>query len=154
MKEPSKSTARIMEEAVRGEHEGWPLDPAYPRNPSHESGFKDDHDNQRVLWQIYDCAKVGDPIPPWAAIAFRDLLEKVMRCELTWSEAFGQVPAAGHKRTWIKRLAKNLPRVGDAVQEYSGPKDETMRTTLSKKLGLGRAAFIDFYRRWRAAHRS
>jgi hypothetical protein len=150
---PSKPIAQIMEETVRGEHDAWPLDPTYPPGGSHEDGFKAG-DNQRVLWEIYQRAGEGKPIPRWAANAFRDLFIKVMSCELSWGEAFGQVPAGGHKRSWLRRLARNLPLVGHAVQEYSGPKDETMRTALGKKLGLGRAAFIDFYRRWRCANRS
>jgi hypothetical protein len=99
---PSKPTVQIMAESVRAEHDAWPLDPAYPKNPSHEDAFKKDRDNQRVLWQIYDCFGDGDPVPPWAQTAFRDLLEKVVSCRLTWDEAFGKVPVSRkHTRPWL-----------------------------------------------------
>jgi len=155
----SKPTGRIIAESVRGEHKAWPLDPSYPANPSHEDAFKKDRDNQRVLWQIYDCAERGEPIPPWAATAFRDLLEKVMRCELTWSEAFGRIPAKGprhrkHYKPSIQKLGKNIVKVGEAVQSYNGPKDEKKWGVLGGRLGLGRAVMKDYWRRYKTAHKS
>jgi hypothetical protein len=163
MKKPSKPIGQIMAESVRAEHKGWPLDPTYPENPSHESGFKDDGDNQRVLWQIYDCAEHGEPIPPWAATAFREVFEKVMSCKLTWEEAFGKVPASReHTKPWLRNLAAKLPKIGEAVEytarknERGKPpaKDEEMRRRVGKKLGLHRGLFIEFYRRWKRANRS
>jgi hypothetical protein len=160
MKRPSKPTGQIMAGSVRAEHKGWPLDPAYPENASHESGFKDDRDNQRVLWQIYDCAVGGDRIPPWAGTAFRDLFEKVMRCELTWTEAFGEVPAKKpdgrpkfHKPT-LQKLGRDIIRVGEAVLSYKGPKDEKMWSVLRKGLGLNRRELKDRWRRYKLAHKS
>ena len=164
MTKPTKPIGQIMAESVRDEHDAWPLDPAYPKNPSHEDAFKRDGDNQRVLWQIYDCAERGERIPDWAATAFRDLFIKVMSCELTWEKAFGNVPASRKRtRPWLRKLAEKLPKIGDAVQKYTAQKnergkplakDEKMREVIGKKLGLHRGLFIEFYNRWRRANLS
>ena len=60
----SKPLGQIIAEAVRGEHEGWPLDPdpAFKPEPSHEKAFRAG-DGQRVLWQIYDCIQDRTEIP-------------------------------------------------------------------------------------------
>ena len=158
MKKPSKPIGQIMAESVRDEHDAWELDPAYPKNPSHEDAFKRDGDNQKVLWQIYYCAERGERIPDWAATAFCDLFEQVMKCEKTWSEAFGEVPAKRPRRlgerykSSISRLGKNIIKVGEAVRDYSGPKDEKMWSTLGSQLGLGRAVMKDYWSRYKRAH--
>ena len=153
MNKPSKPLGQIIAESARGEHDGWPIDPTYPAELSHEEGFKAG-DTQRVLWQLYDCAANGTPIPEWAATAFRDRLSRIAQCELSWEEAFGKVPAVGFKKSTIQKLSKNLVRVGEAVQAYAAPKDETMRATLSKRLALGRGIFIKYWRRYKSAHRA
>lgn len=153
MNKPSKPLGQIIAKSARGEHDGWPTDPAYPVVPSHEEGFRAG-DPQRVLWQIYDCAENGTPIPEWAAKAFCDRLSRVAQCELSWEEAFGKVPADGTKRSTIQKLSKNLLKVGEAVQAYKGPKDETMRAALSNKLGLYRGKLIEYWSRYKRAHRS
>ena len=92
----SKPLGQIIAESVRGEHEAWPLDPAYPKMRLHEDGFKAG-DRQSVLWQMRDCAVEGTPIPEWAAKAFCDALEAVVTCQSTWEQEFGDVPAKGRK---------------------------------------------------------
>jgi hypothetical protein len=119
----NKPLNQIIEESVQGEHDAWPLDPAYKVKGSYEDRYREG-DNQIVLWEIYRCAKEGSAIPDWAAQAFADLFLKVVKCELSWDQAFGKVPADGHYRTRIQRLAKNLVKVGKAVQEYSDSTDE------------------------------
>ena len=103
---------------------------------------------------FYDCAENGTPTPEWAAKAFCDRLSRVAQCELSWEEAFGKVPADGTKRSTIQKLSKNLLKVGEAVQAYKGPKDETMRAALSNKLGLYRGKLIEYWSRYKRAHRS
>jgi len=44
-------------------------------------------------------------------------------------------------------------KVGEAAKAYTGPRAETMRKALGKKLGLGRAKVIDYLGRYRRAHR-
>jgi hypothetical protein len=154
----SKPLGQIISESVRTKHKAWPLDLNYSPNPSHEDGFKRHGDSQRVLWQIHDCARDGNSIPEWAATAFCDALVRVMTCQSTWQQEFGDVPARGRKhrpqkqRSKLRHLAKNLIRVGEAVQDYRGPKDDEMWRHLGKKLGLGRAVMKDYWGRYRLAH--
>ncbi len=149
----SKSIDQIIEEAVQGKHTAWDLDPAYKAEGSFEERFNKG-DNQIVLWEIHRCAKGRRPIPEWAAEAFCSLLIRVAQCELSWEEAFGKVPAGRRKREPIQDLSKNLLKVGHAVEEYVGPKDETMRRKLSRRLGIGRGKFIDYWSRFKRAHPS
>jgi hypothetical protein len=157
MKKLSKPLGQIIAASVRGEHDAWLLDKTYAREPSHEKAFRDG-DGQRILWQIYDSAQAGTRIPEWAANAFCDALIRVVTCASTWNEEFGEVPAKGsrHRRqkyqTTIRRLAKNLIRVGEAVQNYNGPKDEEMWSHFGKKLGLGRGFMKDCWSRYKVAH--
>jgi hypothetical protein len=157
-----KRLSQIIEESVQGEHDAWPLDPAYKAEGSYEERYQDG-DNQIVLWEIYRCAKEGSAIPDWAAEASADLFLKVVKCELSWDQAFGKVPADGFYRPSILGLAKNLLKVGSAVHEYSTStdergkrraKDDAMFSYLGNKLGLGRGLLKDFYKRFKIAHRS
>ena len=93
----SKPLGQIIAEAIRGEHEGWPLDPAFDPEPSHRKAFEEG-DGQRVLWQIYDCIQDGAAIPEWAATAFCERLIAAVTCNATWNEAFGEIPAKGSTR--------------------------------------------------------
>jgi hypothetical protein len=161
MTNPPKPINQIIEESVQGDHDAWPLDPTYKVEGSYHDRYKDG-DNQIVLWEIYRCAKKGSAIPEWAEEAFIDLFMKVMKCELTWEEAFGKVPADGYRPTILK-IAKNITRVGESVHEYSQsmdergkrrPKDENMWSYLRKRLGLSRGVLKDSYKRFKRAHRS
>jgi len=153
---PSKPLGQIISESVRDKHKAWPLDRDYPANPSHEDGFK--KDKQRVLWQIHDCAMDGRLIPDWAARAFCDALVRVVTCQSTWQQEFGEVPARGRRhrpqkqRPKLRHLAKNLIHVGEAVQSYCGPKDDEMWRKLGKELGLGCAVMKDYWSRYKLAH--
>ena len=115
----------------QGEHDAWPLDPAYKVKGSYEDRYREG-DNQIVLWEIYRCAKEGSAIPDWAAQAFADLFLKVVKCELSWDQAFGKVPADGHYRTRIQRLAKNLVKVGKAVQRYTSDSTDEQGSNVRK----------------------
>jgi hypothetical protein len=137
----SKPLSQIIAEAIRGEHGGWPLDPAFTPEPSHEKAFEAG-DGQRVLWQIYDCIQDGKDIPEWAATAFCERLVEAVTCNATWNQAFGEIPAKGsarreYYRSTVRDLAKNLIKVGEAVLT-SGPRDDVMWTKLSLRLGMGR----------------
>jgi hypothetical protein len=143
----SKPLSQIIAEAIRGEHKGWPLDPAFPVEPSHQKAFfSKKSDNQRVLWQIHDCIKAGKSIPEWTATAFCEILAKAVTCNTTWNEAFGEIPAKGSRRrkyyrSTLRDLAKNLVRVGEEVlkdkEENGSGIDDEMWHRLSKKLGMG-----------------
>jgi hypothetical protein len=63
----NKPLNQIIEESVQGEHDAWPLDPAYKVKGSYEDRYREG-DNQIVLWEIYRCAKEGSAIPDWAAL--------------------------------------------------------------------------------------
>jgi hypothetical protein len=158
MRKPSKLLSRIIAESVRGEHDAWLLDKTYPKEPSHEKAFRENDDRERMLWQIYDSAQAGTPIPEWAANAFCDALIRVVTRASTWNKEFGEVPAKGPSRrrqkyqSTIRRLAKNLIRVGEEVQNYNGPIDEEMWSILGKKLGLGRGFMKDCWSRYKVAH--
>lgn len=152
---PPKMLSQIIEESVQGKHDAWPLDPTYKVEGSNEDRFKAG-DNQIVLWEIYGCANSGAPIPEWAARGFVDLFIKVMKCELSWEEAFGKVPADGYGPT-IQNLAKNMIPVGESVLEYSRsgrPKDEAMFDYLRNKFKIGRGRLKEYWRRYLRAHRS
>jgi hypothetical protein len=152
----SKPLGQIIAESVRGEHKAWPTDPAYSTKGSHEDSFADG-DKQRVLWQIYDCAVAGAPIPKWAAKAFCDSLAAVVTCQSTWEREFGDVPAKGLRgrrltyQTKIQKLAKHLISVGEAIQNCY-PKDENMYDDLGERFGLDRRFMKDCWRRYRLAH--
>ena len=138
----SKPLGQIIAEAVRGEHDGWHLDPAFKPEPSHEKAFEAG-DGQRVLWQIYDCIQNRTTIPEWAATAFCERLVAAVTCNVTWNEAFGEIPAKGsarreYYRSTVRDLSRNLIKVGEAVQNYSGAIDDVMWTKLAMRLGMGR----------------
>jgi hypothetical protein len=152
----SKPLGQIIAESVRGEHKAWPTDPAYSTKGSHEDSFADG-DKQRVLWQIYDCAVAGAPIPKWAAKAFCDSLVAVVTCQSTWEREFGEVPAKGAERrrliyqATIQKLAKNLIGVGEAIQNHTH-KDDNMYRDLGKRFGLSRKNLKDYWARYKRAH--
>jgi hypothetical protein len=152
----SKPLGQIIAESVRGEHDGWPTDPQYSTKGSHEDRFNAG-DKQRVLWQIYDCAVEGTPIPKWAAKAFCDALVAVVTCQSSWEREFGDVPAKGraHRRltyqTTIQKLAKHMIQVGEAIQ-YHYPKDDEMYEALGKRFGLDRNFLKECWRRYKLAH--
>ena len=141
---PSKRLGQIIAEAIRGEHEGWPLDDAFDPEPSHKKAFEQQGDGQRVLWQIYDCIQDRTEIPEWAATAFCERLIAAVTCNTTWNEAFGEIPAKGSSkrrqkyRSKIQDLAKNLIKAGEAVRDYDGPIDDEVYSELGKEVGLGR----------------
>jgi hypothetical protein len=144
---------------VRGEHKGWPLDPDHPAGGSHEEGFKKG-DKQRLLWQIYDCAKTGTTIPEWAAMAFCDALYEIVTCRKTWDQAFGEVPAkrrlnrrGQYYKPTIQKLDEYINRVGEAVQNYDGPWSDVMWDTLEERFGLTRPVLKDCWSRYKSAHR-
>jgi hypothetical protein len=153
---PSKPLGQIIAESVRGEHEAWPTDPGYSTKGPHEERFGAG-DKQRVLWQIYDCAVDGTPIPKWAAKAFCDSLVEVVTCQSTWEREFGEVPAKGQGgrsltyRTTIRKLAKHLIEVGEAVRNHN-PKDDDMYEELGKKFKLDRHFLKDCWHRYKLAH--
>jgi hypothetical protein len=152
----SKPLGQIIAESVRGEHEAWPIDTAYLLEPSHEDGFSAG-DKQRVLWQIYDCAVQGTPIPRWAAKAFCDALETVVTCQSTWEQAFDDVPAKGPEgrslnyAPRIRKLAKHLIPVGEAIRDHS-PKDDHMYEALTKRFRLDRDFLKECWQRYKLAH--
>jgi hypothetical protein len=154
----SKPLSQIIAEAIRGEHEGWPLDPAFPKEPSHKKAFfSKKPDGQRVLWQIHDSIRAGKPIPKWAATAFCKLLVKVVTCNSTWNEAFGEIPAKGTRRrefyrSTLRDLEKNLIKVGEAVISDGGAIDDEMWHRLSKKLGMGSKRLKRCWGFYRSAH--
>ena len=150
---PPKSIEQIIEESVQGKHTAWPLDDTYKAEGSFEERFNKG-DNQIVLWEIYRCAKSGEPIPDWAAKAFCGLLIRVVQCELSWEQAFGKVPAGRRKRRPIQELSENLLRVGQAEEEYVGKGAEEKRDKLKKKLGMGRGKLIKTLSRYKRANPS
>jgi hypothetical protein len=157
----SKPLGQIIAEAIRGEHEGWPLDDSFDPERSHEEAFKAG-DGQRVLWQIYDCIQDGKRIPEWAATAFCERLIAAVTCNTTWNDAFGEIPAKGSSkrrqlyRSTVRDLARNLIRAGEAVRDYPGPKDEGMWETLSKRkppgIGISVRRLKRFWKYYSRAH--
>jgi hypothetical protein len=153
---PSKPLGQIIVESVRGEHKAWPTDPAYSTGASHADGFTSG-DRQRVLWQIYDSAVEGSPIPEWASKAFCDALVAVVTYQSTWEREFGEVPAKGPRgrsltyQSKINRLAKYLIRVGEAIRKHN-PKDDEMYEELRKHFGLDRKFLKECWWRYKLAH--
>jgi hypothetical protein len=156
MTKPSKRKGQIIAESARGKHNAWFLD-SFGAADSHEQRFGAG-DKQALLWEIYDSAEYRRLIPPWAATKFCDLLERVTACELSWDEAFGEVPTKepaqrrGNYKPKIKKRGDDIIRVGEAVLSYKGAKDEAMWSILGKRLDLGRAVMKDCWRRYKLAN--
>ena len=85
--------------------------------------------------------------------------ERVAACEITWDEAFGEVPTKelgrprGRYKPTINEGGDDIIRVGEAVLSYNGPKDEIMWDILGKRLKLGRGLMKDYWRRYKLAHK-
>src|SRR5262249_7725680 len=99
----------------------------------------------------------GTPVPEWAATAFCDILTKAATCNTTWNKSFGEIPAKGsnrreYYRSTLQDLGKNLIKVGEAVRNYNGPKDDEMWHGLGKKFGMSRNRLKRCWGYYRSAH--
>jgi hypothetical protein len=141
---------------VRGEHDAWLTDPAYPTGGSHEERYNAG-DKQRVLWQIYDCSTSDTPIPKWAVKALTDSLVAVVTCQSTWDKEFGEVPAKGpdgrplNYQPKLRKYAKYLIPIGEAARNYH-PKGARMYGELADEFGVDFDFVKDCWQRYKLAH--
>lgn len=95
--ENDKLYLEIVRRVARGEPTPWRLDERYPTLGPPQDRYP--KDKQALLWEIYLAAEIGQPIPPWAATAFREIMLRLFRGALVdWEAAFGTTLAKKNKK--------------------------------------------------------